>query len=857
MFAAALILSAILYLAAAAFQRYVANTPSAVALGTIFLDVKQHNLYECVAAGLCIAAAFLLRRRRFAPMFRAERAIAAFAGHRVRACVFVGVLPLLIRAALLPVLGIPGPLIADEFGYLLLADTFASGRLINPTHPFWRHFETIYVFHQPGYTSIYPAAPALLLALAKALGMHPWIGVWVGAALMCGLICWMLQGWLPPKWAFLGGMIAVFRYTIVGSWMNTYWGGATAAIGGALVLGALPRILERRRRRDSIWFAVGLAILWQSRPFEGLLFALPPVGMLAYWLLKGERGGVRARLTHVVIPMALVIAICAAGTLWYDYRTTGNPFLPPYLLHQRIYGSPQTMFWQAPIRDAPGVHRYRDVGDVFRWQLAAHEAGFSWSNEGIRLGSFWQFYLQPLLTLPLLLLPLVVRNRSILVLSLSAVTVLGGNAMYPFFFPHYAAPLCGLVILLIVSGMRHLRRWRWRSHPVGAIALGLLLVSIAASNAATAAGGLLQPWHVSATYTPREQVLRELAESGGKHLVIVRYSPHHDFNYGVVFNDADIDHAPVVWAHDVDPASNRALAKYFGDRTAWFFNPDESPVTLVPFTDQPYISAVATGAGRRDDTRQGVSAGGIAILLGGNFARDVHGATGPGLLGKLPLRLERISAEEGTIFRPDPKPAEPAPDSKPPRMSVRFGAAEAPILAVSNMQGQEAIAVQVPLEVPAGQTEVTLRVADFTARKRVTVLPATPGIFQMQMDDGQVRGVVLHPDGSLVDLQHPAGRSEALRMFVTGLGPLAPALPANRPATAGLEAQPVYRLIVGVNHHGAPLVSLRYAEGAIGVEELTFRIPADVPAGRDIPLSIGVVVGSKTVYSNKSSLPVE
>jgi hypothetical protein len=94
-------------------------------------------------------------------------------------------LPLIVRLALLPVLGIPEPRVADEFGYLLLADKCASGRLTNSTHPFWRHFEAVYTFHQPTYTSIYPVAPALLLALAKWLGVHPWLGVWFGAGLMC------------------------------------------------------------------------------------------------------------------------------------------------------------------------------------------------------------------------------------------------------------------------------------------------------------------------------------------------------------------------------------------------------------------------------------------------------------------------------------------------------------------------------------------------------------------------------------------------------------------------------------------------------------------------------------------------
>jgi uncharacterized protein (TIGR03437 family) len=832
-------------------------------LGKNLLDPNWTDISQTVLIVLCMALAWFTPRLGRQQYQRIESMFSRFADHRRKAIVLAGLLPLLIRFALLPALPVPQPEIADEFGYLLIADTLASGRLTNPPHPMWTHFEETYVQHQPTYTSVYPLAQPLVLALPKMLGLTPWLGVCLSVGMMCASICWAFQGWMPPRWALLGALIAAFRFSVASSWMNTYWGGAVAAMGGAVLVGALGRVLRGDRLlKNSLLFGLGLAMVVESRPYEGVAFAIPMFVVLAFWFCAENSISWSTRFRHVAMPLAAVLLVIIGGTAYYNWRVTGNPMLLPPVLQQKVYGMPQSFLWQSPILDAPRVHRYKEIADTFHWQLKAYRKGLSWEVAGARLQAFWRFFLQPVLSLPLLVLAWRTRKKWPWWLALGIALLLIANFQYPFFFPHYAAPAYAALLLLSVEGLRCLRTIRWFHRPIGLFLSRAIVVLTFLSAAAVAIGAMLLPGAIVRAESARSWVSEQLQRQGGTHLVLVRYNRDHSLDYPIIYNDANIDRSAIVWAHAIDSVHDQELINYFRNRQAWLFNPDELPFKLIPYAE-PFISAVVNAAGQRYDREQGVSPGGIGVILGANFIDrdDDFMLQSRSILHGLPFELAETSEQVGDVFKPL-KSTPPGTDDGLPLplqrgdVSVKFNGIPAPIFSLSKIHRQEAVTVQVPVEVAVGRAILTIRVGKRTATAKVKILPVTPGILEIRRPDSTRQAIILRPDGSLVDLKHPARRGESLRFLATGLGPLDPPVMTNQPGSSPSSAI-VHSITVGIHHGGVPFLYARYAPGLVGVEEIGFQVPKGAPSGTAEPFAIFVTMNGKAVFGNSSWIPVE
>ena len=511
-------------------------------------------------------------------------------------------------------IGEPVPAFHDEYSYLLAGDTFAHGRLTNPTPAAWESFETFHVLMQPTYMSKYPPGQGLSLAFGQAVTGFPIVGVWLMVAFACAASLWLLRSVLPGRWAFWGTFALLFHPQIT-AWSTCYWGGGIPLAGGALVLGGAARLARTgsprsRPRRDGGLLGVGAGLLVLSRPFEGMvLLCLTLAGL---WFVTSRRSKQvnMAAVRHGAAAGLVPIGLTAAFVMVYNHAVTGSAWTLPYSVYTKTYESyPPFRWWPA----LP-LHTYHSpTMDVFyrHWSRKFDAASAD------PLGTFPHFVglaLQAVFSLEwrggllgMVLLAgtaaafvgfkrLNIVLRGALLVTMAFFVILTGHF---WILAHYAAPVVPATLALSVTGLRFLgaKRLHKTVRPTGTLLSCFMLPVLCLLTFVGYVNGQAAPgtaefasfyrWHYA-----RAALQTKIAEQGGKHIIFVQYAPRHIPDQEWVFNGANFAQSPVLWAHSLGPEQDAVVQQAYPDRQAWrvVVASDWATPQIVPYaadTNQP------------------------------------------------------------------------------------------------------------------------------------------------------------------------------------------------------------------------------------------------------------------------------
>jgi len=519
----------------------------------------------------------------FPAFSRIELVLSQFSKHKKLAIVTVFFTTFLFCGLYAMVMGIPVPKIHDEYSYLLQADTFSKGRLANPSHPCSVNFDTFHVLQHPTYASKYPPAQGVVLALGKIIDNTPIIGVWLSVAAACAGICWMLQAWVGPGWAVCGAYIAFLQVMISKDayWSQSYWGGAVAAFGGALIFGAARRLISNITIRHSIILGAGIAILACSRPYEGVLIILPLLTLVCILLIKSEETWHNILLKFFT-PLFVVLIATASSMLIYNKAITNNYFELPYIEYARQHDGVPNFVFEKFVRQ-PQLYN-SEMLKLFKITYSEYLkeqtiTGFiaSISDKTIKYSNF---YFGFVLLIPFIIFRRILREPPLQACLLIFLFFGAGLMVCTYQQNHYAAPATGLIYIIIVSLMSHLYEINLLNFLSGktitrAIVISLIFFAALDFNYQMEFNKKFIPWQKM-----RVILSESLSKIPGKHLVLVKYSQRHSPHAEWVYNGADIDDSKIVWARYLDKQKNGALTHYFFDRYIWVLSPDAPKLEL-------------------------------------------------------------------------------------------------------------------------------------------------------------------------------------------------------------------------------------------------------------------------------------
>ena len=447
-------------------------------------------------------------------------------------------------------------------------------------HPLWRFFDTFHVITNPFYASKYPPGQGLVLALGQLMGNQV-VGIWMAYIGGILIVYYLLKAALPPGPALLTALLVALHSSLIRQWGLAFWCGALFMLGGALALGAAIRLWHNpERARHVVALAVGVFVLLISRPYEGGVYALFPLGMLVLRAAKSINSG-QSRVLIGWVPGLVLLVGLVSLVLGYNTLITGSPTRFPYALYYERYEQSRPFLVQTEAPRPTGYIRpeirqfhdsetilFRERKTLVGWLLGVMH----------KLYVFGTFYLGPLFLLPFMYGLLRPKTRPVRLAAGSVGLALLATLICTYEMPHYIGASTGAMAVVIGWGMmglaQHPGRWHHRRQVlVAAICLTMLPVTIAET--------VIQTKRKSWQYVRwRQHHELTLEAQGGQHVILVNYRPDHNIFREWVYNGADIDAQTVIWALDRGSTLNVPLLQYYPNRHIWRYRPDTAPDRL-------------------------------------------------------------------------------------------------------------------------------------------------------------------------------------------------------------------------------------------------------------------------------------
>jgi hypothetical protein len=275
--------------------------------------------------------------------------------------------------------------------------------------------------------------------------------------------------------------------------------------------------------------------------------------------------------------------------LYYNFRVTHHALRMPYVEHASQY-MPSPLFWWQRVNPSAtsNVEKVRsfyhdyEYGEYQRQTSSlrafapevVHKlsdmAGDVFMPEPMSL---------PYAAIPLLGLPMALKRSRVArtAFSICLLFIVIHLSSTPWRRQHYFAPMAPMCALVLMISLRELSRWRLRRIPIGTwLCVATLMLC------ATATGQAIRSelTHPAPPGLARAQLVGELEQLPGDHLMLVRYRGNINPLYEWVYNSTDIDSQRVIVAHSLGEQRDRALRQHYASRRSWLLEVTDNRASL-------------------------------------------------------------------------------------------------------------------------------------------------------------------------------------------------------------------------------------------------------------------------------------